>query len=161
MRPERRNQIDQILDEALQKERSQRKAFLDEACSGDTTLRQEVESLLEREAEAEDFLEAPVLEVAAQAYGEPQVPSMLGKEIGSYRILSLLGKGGMGEVYLAEDTKLDRKVALKFLPQEMQRDESARKRFLREAKSAAALDHPFICKIYETGQAQGKDFISM
>lgn len=67
----------------------------------------------------------------------------------------------MGEVYLAEDTKLDRKVALKFLPEEMQRDETARKRFLREAKSAAALDHPYVCNIFEIGEAEGKDFISM
>ena len=92
---------------------------------------------------------------------QDQVRSMVGQELGSYRILSLLGVGGMGEVYLAEDRKLDRRVALKFLPEEMQRDENARKRFLREAKSAAALDHPFICKIYETGDADDRFFISM
>ena len=90
-----------------------------------------------------------------------QVQSMVGREIGSYKVLSLLGTGGMGEVYLAEDTKLDRKVALKFLTEEMQRDETARKRFLREAKSAAALDHPYVCNIFEIGEADGKDFISM
>jgi len=67
----------------------------------------------------------------------------------------------MGEVYLAQDGKLDRKVALKFLPEELQQDSTAKKRFLREAKSAAALDHPFICHIHEVGEAEGKSFISM
>ena len=90
-----------------------------------------------------------------------QVQSMVGQELGSYRILSLLGTGGMGEVYLAEDTKLDRKVALKFLSGELQEDEAARRRFLREAKSAAALDHPYVCNIFEIGKAESKDFISM
>ncbi len=146
---------------ALERDGNQRAAFLEEACGGDESLRREVEFLLEQETEAEDFLEAPALEVAAQAYGESQVHSMWGKEIGSYKILSLLGSGGMGEVYLAEDRTLDRKVALKFLPEEMQRDETALKRFLREAKSAAALDHAFICHIHEVGEAEGKSFISM
>ena len=67
----------------------------------------------------------------------------------------------MGEVFLAQDTRLDRKVALKFLPQELQQDSTARKRFLREAKSAAALDHPFICKIYEVQEADNRSFIAM
>jgi serine/threonine protein kinase/tetratricopeptide (TPR) repeat protein len=78
-----------------------------------------------------------------------------------YRIIKLLGKGGMGEVYLAEDTVLDRKVALKLLSESLQQDADARKRFLREAKSAAALDHPFICQVYDTGEANGRAFIAM
>jgi len=84
-----------------------------------------------------------------------------GDKVKHYEILRSIGKGGMGEVYLAQDTVLDRKVAIKFLPEEMQQDTNARDRFLREAKSAAALDHPFICKIFETGEAEGKAFIVM
>ena len=161
MKPERWQQIEQLCHAALEREENQRAPFLEEACRGDESLRREVEFLLEQETEAKDFLEAPALEVAAQAHAERQVLSMLGKEIGTYKILSLLGSGGMGEVYLAEDRTLDRKVALKFLPEEMRRDETARKRFLREAKSAAALDHAFICHIHEVGEAEGKSFISM
>ena len=86
---------------------------------------------------------------------------MVGKTISHYKILEKIGQGGMGEVFLAQDTKLDRKVALKFLPEELQQDTTARKRFLREAKSAAALDHPFICHIHEVGEAEGKSFIAM
>jgi len=84
-----------------------------------------------------------------------------GEKIGHYEIIRLIGKGGMGEVYLARDTILDRKVALKFLPDELEGDSRTRDRFVREAKSAAALDHPFICKIYETGEWRGKAFIAM
>ena len=81
--------------------------------------------------------------------------------ISHYRIIEKIGQGGMGEVFLAEDSSLDRKVALKFLPRDMQQEELAHQRFLREAKSAAALDHPFICSIYEVGEVDGQNFISM
>ena len=84
-----------------------------------------------------------------------------GDRIDHYKIERLLGQGGMGQVYLATDDILERQVAIKFLPEEMERDPATRQRFLREAKSAAALDHPFICKVYETGESEGKSFISM
>ena len=86
---------------------------------------------------------------------------MVGTTISHYKILEKIGAGGMGEVFLAQDTSLDRKVALKFLSDFLQEDPTARKRFLREAKSAAALDHPFICHIHKVGEADGKDFIAM
>jgi serine/threonine protein kinase len=87
--------------------------------------------------------------------------SMIGKIISHYRIIEKLGQGGMGGVFLAEDTSLHRKVALKFLPTEMQRDATAHKRFIREARSAAALDHPYICHINEVAESDGQDFIVM
>jgi serine/threonine protein kinase len=87
---------------------------------------------------------------------------VIGKAVSHYRILEKLGEGGMGEVYLAEDTSLERKVALKFLPPSLQQDVLAHKRFVREAKSAAAIDHPFICNIHEVSLTEdGRDFIVM
>ena len=97
-------------------------------------------------------------DVAASFYGDI---AMIGKEISHYKIIEKIGQGGMGEVFLAHDTSLDRKVAVKFLPEYLKQDETARKRFVREARSAAALDHPFICAIHEVGEAEGKSFIVM
>jgi serine/threonine protein kinase len=87
---------------------------------------------------------------------------MIGQTVSHYRILEKLGEGGMGEVYLAEDTSLERKVALKFLPEYLQHEEAAHKRFIREVRSTAALDHPYICKVYEVALTdKGQDFIVM
>ena len=105
-----------------------------------------------------------VLYIFCTVGGNPQKPNKMlspGDRIGHYKIERLLGQGGMGQVYLATDDVLERQVAIKFLPEEMERDPSTRQRFLREAKSAAALDHPFICKVYETGESEEKSFISM
>ena len=87
--------------------------------------------------------------------------SMIGKTLAHYEITSKLGEGGMGVVYLAHDKSLNRKVAIKFLPDSLKQDETARKRFVREARSAAALDHPYVCSIHEVGEAEGKSFIVM
>jgi len=81
-----------------------------------------------------------------------------GTKVLHYRIVDKIGAGGMGEVYLAEDTELDRKVALKFLPPELCQDEDCRKRFKREAQAAAKLDHPNIVTVYEVGEYQGRPF---
>src|SRR4030095_2978504 len=86
---------------------------------------------------------------------------MISQTISHYRIVSKLGAGGMGEVYLAEDTRLDRKVAIKFLPPESTADEQAKRRLIREAKAAAKLDHPNICSIYEVAEAEGQTLIAM
>ena len=87
--------------------------------------------------------------------------SLINQQLARYKILAKLGAGGMGEVYLAEDTTLDRKVAIKVLPDHLLSDEHARKRLLREAKAAATLDHPNICSIYEVGESDGRSFIAM
>jgi len=85
----------------------------------------------------------------------------IGQRVAQYEILEKIGRGGMGEVYLAQDTSLDRRVALKFLPEEVEGDPTEKKRFLRGAKSAAALDHPFICNIYGVGEVEERSFIAM
>ena len=115
---ERWRQIEQIWEAALKRQPSERAAFLKEACGQDEALRREVEQLLAHEETAKVFLEVPALETAAKVLAEDQGASRVGQQLGAYTILSLLGAGGMGEVYLAKDTMLDRKVAIKFLPLE-------------------------------------------
>src|SRR4249920_1803679 len=112
MRPERWQQIEKLYHSALKQEASHRTAFLKEACAGDEDLRREVESLLAQQPQAESFIESPALEVTAQAMAETRARSMVGRQLGAYKILSLLGAGGMGEVYRAKDTRLDRTVAI-------------------------------------------------
>src|SRR5262245_63382719 len=107
---------------------------------------------------AESFIEAPALAVAASILVEDKTESLVGGTISHYRIVSLLGRGAMGEVYLAEDIALERKVAVKVLPAE---NPEGAKRLRREAQAAAALDHPHIGAIYEVGEEQGRSFIVM
>src|SRR5687767_15231938 len=116
MKPERWQQIDSVLQAVVAHPLAEREARLDEACAGDESLRQAVESLLSFREKAEGFLEGPVLEDAADMFCDEEVELTTGQLIGSYQIETQLGSGGMSEVYLAEDTRLDRKVAIKFLP---------------------------------------------
>ncbi|MSO24066.1 MAG: hypothetical protein EXQ58_12655 [Acidobacteria bacterium] len=122
MKLERRQQIEKIYHSVLEHEPRQRQAFLREACAGNEGLRKEVESLLAQQMEAENFIEAPALEVEAKEMAQNQAQSLVGRQVGPYQIHSLLGVGGMGEVYLAQDPRLDRAIALKILPLEFSSD---------------------------------------
>ena len=161
MSPELWQQVERIYNEALQRELAERSAFLDEACAGDESLRREVESLLSYHEAAKGFIDEPAIEVAARQIAEDQAMKLVGQQIGSYRILSLVGAGGMGEVYVAEDVTLDRRVAIKFLSVGSQTDDQTRGRLIREAQAAAKLDHPNVCAIHEVGRHQGQSFIVM
>ncbi len=162
MTPEHWERIQSIYHKAKALEESERAPFLDKVCAGDAVLRDEVLSLIAAgEDMADSFLEAKTLNAlpqnAAAVMKESSVSSFansfIGSQIGNYRILSPLGAGGMGEVFLAQDSRLDRKVAIKMLPAEFTRDASRLQRFELEARAASALNHPNILTIYEIGAA--------
>ncbi len=161
MQDEQWRQVEELYHAALDRDPEEREAFLDEACAGDEALRREVESLLRFDDRAQRFIEAPALEVAARLQAEEQAGSLIGRQLGHYRILALLGAGGMGEVYRARDTRLDREVAVKVLPAHLAQDPEALLRFEREAKAVAALSHPNILAIHDFGTDQGVRFAVM
>jgi serine/threonine-protein kinase len=161
VKPERWQEIERIYNAALERSPETRPAFLEAECAGDVTLRSEVESLLGCQTEAREFLETPALDLVAQEFAEDKSVRLIGRQLGGYRVLSSLGAGGMGEVYLAEDTRLKRKVAVKLLPQIVSSDERAQRRLLQEARAAALLDHPNICTVHEICEANSHSFIVM
>ncbi|HEV8486688.1 MAG TPA: protein kinase, partial [Blastocatellia bacterium] len=161
MTPERWQQVDRLLQSALERAPAERASFLSEACSGDDTLRKEVESLLASGDNAHDFLKTPALEDAAPMLIDNKAETTPGRLIGPYEIISLLGAGGMGEVYLARDTRLGRNVGLKLLPPFLADDKKRIERFKREARAASALNHPNVATIYEIGDAQRSIYIAM
>src|SRR2546425_991460 len=160
MKPERWQQIKILLQSGLECEADERPAFLDEACAGDDSLRREVESLIVSYEQAGSFIEQPAYGVMAEIIADEHSRSMVGRTLGHYEVLELLGTGGMGEVYLAQDTsELERTVALKILPAELASDKERMQRFIQEAKTVSALNHPNILTIHEVGQAEGTRFI--
>jgi eukaryotic-like serine/threonine-protein kinase len=156
---ERWQQIDTIFKSALERAPYERAAFLDEACRSDEFLRREVESLIVHD-QARSFMDDPAFADASRLLTLNRTNSLLNQSLGPYKILGLLGAGGMGEVYLALHTTTNRKVALKLLPPYLINDEQRAWRFQQEARAVLALNHPNIVTIYDIGQAGDIHFIA-
>ena len=160
MTPERYQQIDLIFQVALGLEPAKRAAYLDEACSGDEVLRSQVESLITSDEGGLSFIDEPAFDMAARVLASDEPALSAGDQIDRYTVLSLLGSGGMGEVYLAHDEKLDRRVALKLLPTYFTRNQERLRRFQHEARAASALNHPNIITIHEIGEVDERHYIA-
>jgi serine/threonine protein kinase/Tol biopolymer transport system component len=168
MKDERWRLIEHLYHAVLERGPEARAAFLVEACAGDEDLRREVEALLRYDDQAGSFIETPALELAARRMaadtpaGESAEPSSVDpipRQIGPYNLLAPLGKGGMGEVHLALDTRLNRKVAIKLLPVEFTADSERVRRFEQEARAASALNHPNIITVHEIGRMEDRHYI--
>jgi serine/threonine protein kinase len=154
-------QIKELFHSALERAPKERDAFLDEACRGDESLRSEVASLIAAHEKEGSFIDSPAYEVAARWLADDGADSLVGQQISQYKILEQLGAGGMGEVYLAYDTKVGRKVALKMLPVYYETDQREYQlhRFHQEARAVSSLNHPNIVTVHDIGQQNGRHFI--
>ena len=160
MTPERWLQVNELFTAVIELDPAQRSPFLDQACANDPTLRREVESLISYDSHGYNLIEKAAVEVAAPLLADEQPRLRPGQVISHYEVLSLIGKGGMGEVYVAVDKQLNRRVALKLLPLDYTRNKDRLRRFQQEAQSASALNHPNILTIHELGEIEGQQFIA-
>jgi len=158
---ERWERIGRLYGSALERKPEDREAYLARACQGDADLRQELSALLAAEEEANGFLGAPALEVTARSLAIESVDSWVGRSMGRYTVLSHIGAGGMGEVYLAWDSRLDRKVALKVAPRLFVRDLACLRRYEEEARAASALNHPNVVTVFDVDEVEGVPFIAL
>ncbi len=155
------HELETIFDSALECEPGEVKAYLESACAGDELLRQKVEALLSAYQRAVDFIETPPAMLAARFVESEagETNAMIGRTIGHYKVIEHLATGGMGEVYLAVDTKAERKAALKLLPARFTADAGRIRRFEQEARAVVALNHPNIVTIYEIGEEDSTHYI--
>jgi serine/threonine protein kinase/tetratricopeptide (TPR) repeat protein len=151
--------IEVIFQQAADLSAPERARFLTAACAGDDAMRREVESLLAHDQSQNDVLVAAISQAVSEESENRAAPDLVGKQIGPYRILSLLGRGGMGTVYKARDSRLERDVAIKLL--DALTEGTLRVRFEREARAASALNHPNICSVYDVGEFEGHPFLVM
>ncbi|MBI4468238.1 MAG: protein kinase [Acidobacteria bacterium] len=161
MTPDQWRQAKEIFLGAIELEEERRPAFLEKTCGRDRYLRSQVEPLLLSHGETGAFLEGTAIQEAARMMAADQTNSTVGPSLGPFTIMKHLGAGGMGEVYLAEDTRLHRKVALKTLPRYLTADRERVVRFQQEARAASSLTHPNVAPIFEFGEAEGVCFIAM
>jgi serine/threonine-protein kinase len=155
------NRVEKVFHAVLELAPDLREAYLIQECTGDEELYAEVSSLISAYDSNDGFIEEPALTLGLRVLSASSEQEMIGKTIGTYQVISRLGKGGMGEVYLAEDTKLGRKVALKFLSQEFVGDNWAKRQLVKEAQAVAMLDHPNICPVYGIEEIGEHMFIVM
>src|SRR5213595_2172066 len=160
MEPGRWGRITDIYHATIARPPEERASFLGEECHGDASLRKQVEAMVKSHERSGDFIESPAVAVAPELLIDEPMADLIGQLIGHYRIESLLGVGGMGEVYLARDERLGRKVALKLLPEHLTAYETQLSRFKTEARSASALNHPNILTVYEIGADGNRQFIA-
>ena len=160
MIPERWQKIEEVFQTALDLPESERTTLLAEVCAGDPELQRETLSLIAAHEEAGDFMEQPALEQDAHVLLRHDEQGSIALEIGPYRVRKRLGRGGMAEVYLAQDSRLGRLVALKILPPYFVSDGARLRRFQTEARAASVLNHPNIVTIYEVGQSDDIHFIA-
>src|SRR5216117_1227774 len=160
MTSERWQQVNDLFQLAAERAPKERTTFLQTACQGDDGLRREVESLIASYERAENFIESPAFEIVPELLTDDRADAIVGESIAHYRIESLIGVGGMGQVYLARDERLGRKVALKFLPERLTADETQLSRFKTEARTASALNHPNILTVYEISVEGNRHFIA-
>src|SRR6185369_14441300 len=160
MTPERWQQVKEIFNSAINYRPEERGVFISEACSGDELLRSEVESLIASHERSGEFIDQPAFELAAPLLADERSELKPGQIIGSYEVLSFISRGGMGEVYLAEDKRLGRKVALKLLPTSLTKNDDRLRRFEQEARAASALNHPNIITIFEIRDAGSSHVIA-
>ena len=159
MADEKWQKVRETFDSALRRKPEERRKFVREVCGNDKTLLAEVESLLAALDGAENFMETPAVAKVAGAFEAETKVLEKGKCFGHYEIIEQIGAGGMGEVYLARDKKLDRKVAVKILNEKFNGDESNLRRFVSEAKAASALNHPNILVVHEIGESEEIHYI--